>query len=736
MRRRTLFLSPIFISIALLVLGMLALGCVRDGRGSQQLIGSDLDIEVIVNEPVLTPLYDGECKDAWERIPTDRGPDAYLTLNVNNSIFSTNSGKWTPNLPQNGFYRVEAYIPDHPPIEWCTTNIGLVYTDTAEARYEIHHASGVTIQTASQRPLANQWLDLGLFPFKAGATGYVRLADLNSEENLTYTVSFSAMRFTYTGAANARYLPIVSDSKPTATPSPGVAVSQKAGFDACTLPSISKMQTWWNESPYWIYGLYLGGISYPAPPSCSLADAAWVSAVRQQGWTFIPTWVGPQASCSAFKNKMNSDPVAAYQQGRSEAEAAVAAAARVGLINASHGTVIYYDLENFGGASDECRQTASSFINGWTERLHELGQRAGGYGSGCSSYVRDWATISNVPDDIWAASWYTDNYDPAASVFGVLCLDNKLWANHQRIRQYAGGHNETWGGQTHNIDSNIADGEVAVPGVSAAAASQVEAFSQPVIKDMGWFSAEQGWLLEGDRLLWTADGGSTWQERTPVEKPVPSLAASVFNSESEGWAVSFPIRAGEYLLYHTTDRGSTWQVQSLQLPAGDWQPLQVGSIDSANLWVAYRQVTSILFSRGALLKSTDGGVSWNVYDVPIGEPIFFDTTQSGWTAGGAAGNELFTTADGGLTWQAQALKAADLPVETILAPEEKAAAGLPGQVMRLEYSDAQTGWAVVVQGDCQGEKGSPETACRQVSTLWKTGDGGKTWQPVALPTEP
>ena len=220
-----------------------------------------------------------------------------------------------------------------------------------------------------------------------------------------------------------------------------------------------------------------------------------------------------------------------------------------------------------------------------------------------------------------------------------------------------------------------------------------------------------------------------------MEKPIPSLAASAFISESEGWAVPFPTRAGDYPIYHTTDGGSTWQAQSLPLPPGDWVPLQVGFLDSDNLWVTYRQVTSILFSRGALLKTADGGISWKAYELPIGEPVFFDTPQSGWTAGGVAGNELYTTADGGLTWQAEELKATDLPVENQLLPDEQIAAELPGQVERLDFSDAQTGWAVTVEGDCQGEKGSPDYACRQVSSLWKTVDGGRTWQPVTLPAE-
>jgi hypothetical protein len=33
-----------------------------------------------------------------------------------------------------------------------------------------------------------------------------------------------------------------------------------------------------------------------------------------------------------------------------------------------------------------------------------------------------------------------------------------MWANHQRVHQYTGGHNESYGGVTINIDSNAVDG--------------------------------------------------------------------------------------------------------------------------------------------------------------------------------------------------------------------------------------------------------------------------------------
>jgi photosystem II stability/assembly factor-like uncharacterized protein len=722
MNRKFLLLSSSAISLTLLLLILCTLGCTQGISGSV----SAPDIVVTVNEPALTPAYDPGCSDAWERITTELGSYAYLTLNTKDQANSTNSGKWTPDLPQDGFYQVEAYIPAHDPVVWCSSG-RTISSDTAEARYEIYHASGVTTKSVSQRALSNQWLDLGAYPFKAGESGYVFLDDLNGEANFTSTISYSAARFTFLGPIKGNYLPMISKAFPTETPAPGVMVSNKAGFDACTLPSVSKMQTWWNESPYWIYGLYLGGISYPDPPKCSKADAAWVAAVRQQGWQFIPTWVGPQAPCSTFKNKMSSDPVTAYHQGRSEADAAVAAAAKVGLIKAGQNTVIYYDLEYFGGASDACRATAKSFINGWTERLHELGQRAGAYGSGCSSYIRDWATIPNVPDNIWAASWYQPyQYDPNASVFGVLCLDNSLWANHQRIRQYAGDHSETWGGQSHGIDSDIADGEVAIPSAAAAPGVSInETPSEPMIQDMGWFTDFKGWVLKGSELLWTEDGGATWVNKSPAGE---RLAAASFLDENEGWALPIPNQENDYRAFYTSDGGSTWKAQSLPVPGSEWHPLQISFMDSTFGWASYRLAASSLLSQGLLLKTEDGGNTWTALDLPIGEEVFFENPRTGWTAGGVGGNELYLTSDGGVTWQAENPKTANLPGESILDLNQQAVANLDGQVEQAAFVSPMAGWAVTVEGVCQGEKGNQDFACWQTSTLWKTMDGGITWQ--------
>ena len=132
------------------------------------------------------------------------------------------------------------------------------------------------------------------------------------------------------------------------------------------------------------------------------------------------------------------------------------------------GSVVYYDIEYYGTNTD-CREAVNAFMNGWVSQVRALGNLAGVYGSTlCDTGLSDFLTITNVPDVIWPARWYHNAgegyYDPSASVWNLgSCIPNTVWADHQRIRQYEGDHDETWGGLTLGIDSNVLDGVVAVP---------------------------------------------------------------------------------------------------------------------------------------------------------------------------------------------------------------------------------------------------------------------------------
>jgi hypothetical protein len=242
---------------------------------------------------------------------------------------------------------------------------------------------------------------------------------------------------------------------------PDTTVFIGQGFDTCEIPSLAKMQTWWDSSPYGAVNLYIGGVSRAC--ANAVLTSSYLTQMNAQGWKFIPTWVGLQAACAPTDwNRMDYNTTNAYNQGVAEADAAIATAQALGLTNADgSGTIIYFDLEHYSEINTPCRNAAKAFIDGWTFQMRARGNIAGVYGSPCNAI--DWAGIANVPDAVWLAHWVEDAYTPTASVYGTVCLGDSYWNNHRRLRQYAGDHNETWGGQTINIDSDVLDGTVAVP---------------------------------------------------------------------------------------------------------------------------------------------------------------------------------------------------------------------------------------------------------------------------------
>jgi photosystem II stability/assembly factor-like uncharacterized protein len=239
------------------------------------------------------------------------------------------------------------------------------------------------------------------------------------------------------------------------------------GFDKCEIPSLAQMRTWWDASPYQAVNLYIGGSSRACANSA--LTSSYISQLYQQGWKFIPTWVGPQAPCIGYPSRMSSDVTVAFGQGVSEANLAVERLAALGLTDPDKtGSVVYYDIEPYG-TNTACRAAVNAFMNGWVSQMHVRGNMAGVYGSTqCDTSLSDFRNITYVPDVIWPARWYhnlgSGYYDPTADVWNLgSCIPNTAWSNHQRIRQYEGDHDELWGGLILGIDSNVLDGVVAIP---------------------------------------------------------------------------------------------------------------------------------------------------------------------------------------------------------------------------------------------------------------------------------
>ncbi|HXF62188.1 MAG TPA: PA14 domain-containing protein, partial [Caldilineaceae bacterium] len=503
-------------------------------------------------------------------------------------------------------------------------------------------------------------------------------------------------------------------------PDQAIVISDRPAFDTCYLPSPSQMAVWWGSSPYYEVNLYIGGANRGCEShNQQTLTAQWVNQVSSQGWNFIPTWVGPQAPCTNFRARMSYDTGVAYQQGRAEAEAAARAAQSLGLTTAGlGGTIIYYDMEPYGNNPD-CRAAVNSFINGWVERLHELGNRAGAYGASCASNMSDWALLENAPDDIWPAHWVADHYSPNIRVWDVACIDNSLWSNHQRIRQYAGDHSESYGGVTLIIDSNIVDGHVAGENARPGAGDAQEAAQAaagtvalpPAIRDLALLPSGQGWALVENRLLWTPDMGTTWREITPAGG-VPR--AAFFLDERQGWVAlaSAPdaMNRSQLLVAATQDGGQSWQTTPLTGfdpvdPNSTHAPLTIAFLDAQTGWIMVPLASSVNFSQAALLTTQDGGQSWRYYALPVAGTLAFVDAQHGWLLGDAAAGKSYRTQDGGASWQPVSLEA--------LAAEGERLAYHPPR-----FQDMQTGVLPVTVTGAQG------SAVR----FFTTTDGGARWR--------
>jgi len=208
--------------------------------------------------------------------------------------------------------------------------------------------------------------------------------------------------------------------------------------------------TAWGSSPYQAIGIYVGGTnSACAQPNL---NATWLAGEVVAGWHMLPIYVGLQAptnSCGCA----GISPSRAAAQGAAAAQDAVADAQGIGI---PEGNPIYDDMEAY---STTATNTSSvlAFLSSWTSELHALGYLSGVYsstGSGIADLVKHMGTTFEEPDDVWFAEW---NNSTSATSSTIPAAD---FVSH-RIHQYRGGHNETYGGVTINIDNDFVDGDTA-----------------------------------------------------------------------------------------------------------------------------------------------------------------------------------------------------------------------------------------------------------------------------------
>ena len=232
------------------------------------------------------------------------------------------------------------------------------------------------------------------------------------------------------------------------------------GFDQCEAPSQAAMTKWLQYSPFRAVGIYMSGALRFCQAQTNLTPT-WVATQLATGWRLLPIHLGAQASCTTRdryqKDKISADSTSSYSkaraQGRYEADVATAAARNLGITPKS---TIYYDLEAFNAGIASCRTSSLYFLSAWTRRIHTNGYVSGVYSSAASGIkILDDARVTpnnpfSLPDQIWIADW-----NGRADVSSTFIRPDG-WPG-ARIHQYQGGHKETWGGVTINIDRNYLD---------------------------------------------------------------------------------------------------------------------------------------------------------------------------------------------------------------------------------------------------------------------------------------
>jgi photosystem II stability/assembly factor-like uncharacterized protein len=219
-------------------------------------------------------------------------------------------------------------------------------------------------------------------------------------------------------------------------------------------------------------------------------------------------------------------------------------------------------------------------------------------------------------------------------------------------------------------------------GVPEQQSSIVPGLSSPVL-DVRFFDARNGFALTQYSLLFTADGGQTWEPR-PTSINARKRAMS-FIDPSTGWLVY----EGGWGISRTSDGGATWDY----IPRGEVHALKF--VDAQTGWMAARTGWD---PGHDLFRSTDGGETWvKAWASPAGSDARI--------AGIAAADEnhawfierdrVYATADGGATWSSRQIEGS-------------------GDLTSLCFVDSRVGW-------CVGR------------TIHKTSDGGSTW--TVQPTE-
>ena len=165
----------------------------------------------------------------------------------------------------------------------------------------------------------------------------------------------------------------------------------------------------------------------------------------------------------------------------------------------------------------------------------------------------------------------------------------------------------------------------------------------------GWISFKDGSQKPSLQILRTADGGQSWKKsRIQTDD---STEALYFLDDRKGW-----LSDAYYGLFVTADAGESW----LRVDPGvkNFQTRSVFWLNSAQGWLAGavidpdKSASDVANNIPTILSTTDGGKSWNKFEMPGDERFFdeirFTDSTDGWLT---SQNAIYKMTDGGKNWK-------------------------------------------------------------------------------------
>ena len=221
--------------------------------------------------------------------------------------------------------------------------------------------------------------------------------------------------------------------------------------------------------------------------------------------------------------------------------------------------------------------------------------------------------------------------------------------------------------------------------------------TKDAINDIYFRNKDDGYLLAGNSIFQTEDGGATWREirryfATDFGGAQPELYSVRFSGKKRGWVVG-SISADDVvvdsLVIYTDDAGKSWQRQ--RVPTKQ-ELIHVDFADEKRGW--------IVGVSGTILHTADGGETWAEQLSNTKATLYhvdFRNERIGWAVGERA--TILRTTDGGLTWT---------PVEVKVR----------ATFLSVEFPDEKAGWLV-------GRGG----------VILRSDDGGRSWIQQASQTK-